>query len=500
MVKTPLYKIAVVFLFVLALSFVSGGKVHAASITVVGGLDDIATNGDCQLSEAIININDQAQTYPDCVAGDGINDTITLPPATITLSDNLPVVTQPVSIEGVGTNSSIIDGNIGQYFGLEFAADGDVVLSDFKIQAFRAFGLSAGNSGLVINNIEIDGLNAVEAPTSFSFGQFVIGGISYVLNSPVNRNLDVTGLYIHDLTLPTGIYVSGFRIDTGNGATANINVKNMTISEIHSESPNTPQVSGLAVGVNGAVVGENMFSNITINDITASSSTVASAVQITAGSVGLGTIASEVDFRNVTISRFEADANQNNADSAILVLGYGATNTDVANVNLNITNLLVLDSRVGGAPDSCQTLDATSGFGGTGLGYPTITSQGGNLSDDTTCSSFFTQPTDQNNLTNLSSTLGPLSDNGGYVPTIPLLQGSPAIDSGVTVAGLITDARQAVRPQGTAYDSGAYESPFTKPTTSLLASTGQSTLLLTIAGMCGIASSVVLIGVIKSRY
>jgi hypothetical protein len=46
-----------------------------------------------------------------------------------------------------------------------------------------------------------------------------------------------------------------------------------------------------------------------------------------------------------------------------------------------------------------------------------------------------------------------------------LLETSPAVDAGVTVSGLTTDARGQARPQGNAYDSGAYESPFTRTTT-----------------------------------
>jgi hypothetical protein len=47
-----------------------------------------------------------------------------------------------------------------------------------------------------------------------------------------------------------------------------------------------------------------------------------------------------------------------------------------------------------------------------------------------------------------------------------LLETSPAVDAGVTVSGLTTDARGQTRPQGNAYDSGAYESPFTRTTTT----------------------------------
>ncbi len=55
--------------------------------------------------------------------------------------------------------------------------------------------------------------------------------------------------------------------------------------------------------------------------------------------------------------------------------------------------------------------------------------------------------------------LGSLADNGGAVPTMALLTGSPAIDTGSNPAGLATDARGApyARVAGAAADMGAYE-------------------------------------------
>ncbi len=124
--------------------------------------------------------------------------------------------------------------------------------------------------------------------------------------------------------------------------------------------------------------------------------------------------------------------------------------------------------------------------GGAGIGTGTISSSGGNLSDDASCTPYFTEPTDQHNLGNLASTLGSLSDNGGHIPTIALLEGSPAIDAGVVAPGLAVDARLAVRPQGAAYDSGAYESPFSRAANDSnqtnLAQTGGSQILLVVTG------------------
>jgi hypothetical protein len=53
--------------------------------------------------------------------------------------------------------------------------------------------------------------------------------------------------------------------------------------------------------------------------------------------------------------------------------------------------------------------------------------------------------------------LGPLSDNGGPVPTMALKPGSPAIDAGANSGCPATDARGVTRPAGIACDIGAFE-------------------------------------------
>ncbi|MCX6879948.1 MAG: right-handed parallel beta-helix repeat-containing protein [Verrucomicrobia bacterium] len=53
--------------------------------------------------------------------------------------------------------------------------------------------------------------------------------------------------------------------------------------------------------------------------------------------------------------------------------------------------------------------------------------------------------------------LGTLGDNGGYTQTIPLLAGSPAINSGTATGAPTTDQRGFARPQGGGYDIGAFE-------------------------------------------
>ena len=53
--------------------------------------------------------------------------------------------------------------------------------------------------------------------------------------------------------------------------------------------------------------------------------------------------------------------------------------------------------------------------------------------------------------------LGPLADHGDPSFTMPLLEGSPAIDAGDVLLTGTTDQRDVVRPQGEGVDIGAFE-------------------------------------------
>src|SRR5262249_14753624 len=105
----------------------------------------------------------------------------------------------------------------------------------------------------------------------------------------------------------------------------------------------------------------------------------------------------------------------------------------------------------------------------TGGGGQKATSDGHNLSGDYSCSTFFTQLGDLNNI---SAGLDPngLQDKGGLTKTIALLPTSPPADaipeSPTTYCTLTdgtppltTDQRGLTRPQGPACDIGAFELP-----------------------------------------
>jgi len=62
----------------------------------------------------------------------------------------------------------------------------------------------------------------------------------------------------------------------------------------------------------------------------------------------------------------------------------------------------------------------------------------------------------KNDVSNTDPLLGPLSDDGGTL-VHPLLEGSPAIEGGVCIAGVTGDQRGVRRPEGARCDVGAYE-------------------------------------------
>lgn len=431
---------------------------QAATLNVVAGTDGIEDDSQCRLSEAIQNINDQAQTNTDCPAGDGNNDTANLPSGTITLSVDLPTIQQSVVIQGQGMDETIIDSN--DLSGIRSLAGTlrvyDLKITQFSYEAIRAQALS----NLIVERIEI---SYGSSPQGSS-----LEGIDFSTpyqDIPPARTLTVRDVYIHDLS-SSGNSNNGILVVSSDGALTTATIENVTIRSL-SGTGVSAVTSGIAMstfkGVPSAGTVNASISNVTINDI----------VSADDGATGVNSFATtangnsqvNVDALNLTIFDVSGAASQvwgGESGGLITAAGIALQTGDVAGVNIDIKNSLL----IGDNSPSCIDTNVGTLFGGVGEFIPSITSLGGNLSDDESCNDYFDQETDQNNVSNLALTLGPLSDNGGLVPTISLLPGSPAIDAGVTVSGLTTDARGVTRPQCATFDSGAYEYNGTCPTTS----------------------------------
>jgi CSLREA domain-containing protein len=163
----------------------------------------------------------------------------------------------------------------------------------------------------------------------------------------------------------------------------------------------------------------------------------------TLGGSGIGGgLATNVDVTHpLTIAHSTFTGNNAGFGNAINVSGGGAPLTVAGNV---------IDDEAGAA-EGCFP----AGLGGTEI-------NGYNVDAGNSC----TDVTDDTDLENTSSVLGPLATNGGPTQTHALLAGSPAIDRvptaqclDLTPAALTVDQRGAgfTRPVGAACDAGAFE-------------------------------------------
>lgn len=472
-------------MFILTLGFISGGKAHAATLSVT-------PSSACTLSDAIEATNSDS-AYGSCPAGSG-SDTISLAAGTYTLSGDLPYISNPdVSIVGAGRDSTVIDG-VDLYRIFQASGSGpEFLVSDLSVTRNGASGIAAiGTSGSgTIDLVTISNVRSYNNTNSTSRGGMSLFSSTSnlsILNTEVDHN-------------SSAVDQNGVGIMIGAGGTGTIDLRGIDIHDNNTTST-ANAIVGLLVADNG--LHQVRFHSSAVYNNT---SDFGGAVEFVAGNMGSGN--SSVDIANITVT------NNHSAELAGMIL-YGTNDSPsfkVTNVTIadNITTVGSLANAAGitfGAASGTPTLDmantilsnnTVNGSPGNCLlsgafGMP-FNSLGGNLSSDNTCTGALTTAKDQNNLSTLNSTLGALSDNGGHALTIPLLQGSPAIDAGINISGLTTDARLAVRPQGTAFDSGAYESSFSKSSsTSTLAETGQNSLLfLSIGLLLATASSTVVI-------
>lgn len=162
----------------------------------------------------------------------------------------------------------------------------------------------------------------------------------------------------------------------------------------------------------------------------------------------------DLDLTNVTISG-NSVTTQSEMDSK----GGGIRNQSGGSVSLIHTTFSGNSANNGGAiyqegvSVSFKNVILMPGIEGRNcVSFGVMISNGFNLDRDGSCG--LNQVGDQKLVDPL---LGPLMDNGGFTPTHMLLPGSPAINTGQCVSGLMTDQRGLPRLQGAACDIGAVE-------------------------------------------
>lgn len=468
------------FAFLAVLAFGSG-RAHAATLNVSGG---------CTLPIAINSVNAGSDQSGCTATGSyGTSDTINIPAGTITLTADLPTITESVSIEGAGLTQTIISGDNGQFSVFEAEiTDGNVAISSMKLTAFsdQAILIQSTDSNVSLLNLDIDGTSAAG------------NGVSLTFLGTGTNDFTSDSVYVHDFISTNDTL--GFSLSREETGTTNAVITNTTIANIAVTTDAGAYGFGMYAGVRGGNSGGGVLNvdltNVTVDNLSGQTF-VAPFYALAFGSNGNTTVNSNVTYATIIGTRGSVqDLGGESLESAAFYaisggFGGGETGTSI----INVKNSLFADNLMDGESKNCGLIDVTGAFSGAGSGVSQINSQGNNISDDATCTSF-NQPGDQQNVSNIISTLGPLQNNGGSVPTRALLPGSPAISAGGSVLGVTTDARGIARPS-TCPSVGAFQfegavcaASTTSPTTATAPNTGigsTTQLLNVLACILGIA-------------
>jgi len=233
----------------LLVTFGAGQPAHAATIAVNTTADELNSDGDCSLREAIQAANTDS-TVDGCGAGSGA-DTIVVPAGTYTLSiaganedanatGDFDITTE-LTINGVGAATTIIDGaKLDRLF--HVLSSGSVVMSGVTIRNGDPSPWLAGGGIANEGNVTIS-RSRIVGNTAYFGGGVYNGGTFTMENSTISDN-----------TAPVAGFGGGF-VDQG-GATAAFT--NVTIS------------GNTASGFGGGIA---TYSSLTINSSTIVSNT-----------------------------------------------------------------------------------------------------------------------------------------------------------------------------------------------------------------------------------
>ena len=480
-----------------ALFFSSLGTtpVYAAGITVNTNVDEITTNGLCSLREAIVNANDDAATYPDCVAGFE-TDTITFAGNyMITLvGAQLPIIASEIIIKGNGAANTIIQANANpntatyRVFQVGGVTPGNLTLDSVTVRHGKCFGLCGGvrtSTGGAISNVFYSTLTIINSTISASYAGN--GGGIYsdkdsnliLTNSSISGNTaydDGGGIYLVGAGTITNSTISGNSAILGGGVRIlpDTYLQNAPLRKIISTT-----ISGnMASEDGGGVYNENYSSKITNSTISENTATYDGGGVYNSGIAKIlidsstlsrnfagtgGAIKNDglMWLGNTTVSGNEAydygggiysDGTTYIHNSTIvfntLIVGtnFGAGGID-GNGNATLYNSIVAGNT---RAITSEYRDCSGNFNLWGLSL---------FYDVTNCTFIGTGRAGYFGPLNY---LGPLQDNGGPTWTHALLPGSYAIDTGdntlcaqYPIYNL--DQRGVTRPQGSRCDVGAFE-------------------------------------------
>jgi len=503
----------------LMMAFAVSGA-NAATITVNTTADTLG-GGSCSLRDAVLSVNagsDQGGCVADVSANPyATNDTISLMAATYTLSlggldeaasgvaasavlSNVPDASvgdldlmKSVKIIGAGSATTKIEWDPAQtdptktdrifhiYTTNSATTNDDVVIQGVTLSGGKTFQVDLGSDGtynyylrraggalalgpaaaIVKIDPTLTGSENANAGGSGGGGESAATATAYTLSMSdvvIDGNSaqgDGGGAYIAAPTTITNAVFSNNTSSTNGGGIyneANTTITNSTFSGNTSEGggglfatgSNTVTIKGSTFSGNTAVGGGAMTSRsgVTINLV---NSTISGN---TGSDVGAGLYTNgAMNLNFVTIAKNICNADSPNAGSGINTFPSGSGTITLKNV--------LLQGNLAGSDPLNKTL-ANCGKTGSGV---TVTSQGHNLSSDTSCNTtsvlWLHDTSDQNNV---DPKIGALALNSpGTTETHALLAGSPALGAGLAGTGVTVDQRGIARDATP--DIGAYEVP-----------------------------------------
>jgi CSLREA domain-containing protein len=460
--------------------------------------DELNSDGDCSLREAITAANDNT-AVDACPAGDAvITDTITFDVAgTITVSSQLSVTAGgPLEIDGGGVITTS-GGETTRVWWVE--SDSELILQRLAVVNGQ---ITDDGAGLYNNYGNVTIINSTFSEnTSWTYGGGIYSDGSLIINdSTFSGNYADFGGGIWGITITiTNSTFSGNFAETGGG-----------ISSHRSLIINDSIFSGnSAKNIGGAISGGNM--TLTNNTF---SGNIAGFQAGGIYSFGIMTITDSIFFRNtadygggiysqdsLTITIVNSTFSDNSVDdmgggiycdcktggymtitnstfsgNSAGIAGGGIFNSGISTITnstfsvntadlngggiYNENYLYIINSTfsgnsanegggVAGSAVLTNTIIANSLSGGDCFG--SITDGGYNLDSDGTCG---LDPAN-GSLPNTNPMLGPLQDNGGPTWTRALLPDSPAIDAGDDAQCPPTDQRGVIRPIDGDHDGAA---------------------------------------------
>ncbi|WP_168537082.1 S-layer family protein, partial [Anabaena sp. UHCC 0253] len=418
----------------------NGGVLAATqsfSVTAVDDTEFFVTNtndsGVGSLRQAILDANADAGaetiTFVGSVFEDGIPDTITLTSGEL-------LITDAVTINGLGANNLSISGNNSSaVFRIDdsdsnnqiaVAIDGlkitDAYIDFFKISGGYDDSAAITNAeNLSINNSTISGNNG-----SANAGIFNNGGTVAIANSIISDNtgqLNGAAPFAGGITNFLGtVTITNSTISGNNGTIGGITNLFGTVEISNSTiSGNSGFVGGVLSG------GETTITNSTISGnngtvlggiFNAGTATITSSTITNNSGDGVGGLLNDDGAGAITT-----------AQNSIIA---GNTGTDASDISGEV---------IGDGNNLIGSLIGASGTIGTGSD---ITFESGGITD-------------------ISQVLAALADNGGATQTHALVSGSAAINAGdntLIPVDITTDQRGITRTIGDTVDIGAYESDF----------------------------------------